>query len=147
MPAATPVAVGGVDVSGLDLPGLVALPRLADGTVAGPLLVGLLARIDTTTLADDAVVLDVAAGWERLTGWVQAGGARVLADFGRCPDIGRGRPGPLGVLVREFGPEEAGLALGVSGAVAGKRLRVAADLASRLPATAAALGAGRLSWV
>ena len=90
--------------------------------------------------ASTGELLDAAAGWERLIGWATAGQAATLAEFARRRPPAEEVPGSR---VGEFAADEVGAALHLCRGTAGARLSFALDL-DRLPATAAALAAGRL---
>ena len=138
----------GVDVSGLDIPGLAGVPRSADGSVPGPVLAGFLSGLDVAALPSDHAVLEVAAGWERVTAWVQAAQLAVVAEFVRRPehlgpdDALPPPAAPLGEVARGFPAEELAVRLASSARDGADRVALAVALTGRLPATAAALAAG-----
>jgi len=102
----------------------------------GPDLVVRLAKIPVDDLSpmDQIIVLQA---WERVASWVAACQQRVLVVVAGDFD---GRDGG-----DDWGCEEVAAALHVSGRTAGSRLAVARSL-ERLPSSAAALAAGRISY-
>ena len=63
----------GIDVAGLVVPGLELLPRNDDdGSVAGELLAGFVARLDPRAIDDEGAALDFVALTDRVVAWAQA---------------------------------------------------------------------------
>jgi len=140
----------GVDVEGLDVPGLESLLRNDDGSVAGDALSRLVAAIDPSDIVDEVASLDFITLTDRVVGWAQAMHLRAIADFVRRPEL---TPldktpfvaAPLGDLVREFADSEVAAALGLTARGAESRIGAAMSCAS-MPATWAALMSGRIDY-
>ena len=86
----------------------------------------------------DGGLIDRVTGFERQASWAAAGQVRVVAELARRRVAARGQQ-ELAFVV-----DEIALALTCSRYVAWSRLHTALDLVDRLPATLAALGAGRI---
>lgn len=103
---------------------------------AGPELAELLATIDPDRLEPGQRV-DLLVAFERLSGWVAASQARVLASLDAAPIFEDG----------EWTREEVAVALRLSAQTAQRRIDVARALCRRLPGTLAALSRGDVSYL
>lgn len=113
---------------------------------AGLELAAVLTSVGDPAGLDDADLVEVLAGWERLAAHVSACQAAVLAELAarRPPAPGE----PMGNVpgVSRFAGDEAAVALGVSRVTGESRLRDAVLLAGDLPGVLAATRDGVLSW-
>ncbi|MFZ0325173.1 MAG: DUF222 domain-containing protein [Actinomycetes bacterium] len=141
----------GVDVDGLELPGLDQLPRQADGTIEGGALVTHLGRLTPDELETDYDVLELVAAWDRVSSWVSAQQLVAIAEFARRPDVLGADPelakasrAPVGRVIRSHPDDEIGAQLGVSRVAASSRLSLALKLADTFRPTAQALAHGRI---
>jgi len=105
----------------------------------GVVLAGSLAEV--VAYVGDGQVVDRIAGFERQASWAAAGQARAIAELA-TRRVEAGGPGELGFYV-----DEVALALTCSRCAAWAKLHTALDLVDRLPATLAALAAGRICAV
>jgi len=113
--------------------------RLADAT-PGPTVIGLLAGLPLEVLDDRERVLVISA-WERQAAWLAATQSEALVAFAGPVEPSEDCNGDY------FAEMEIGAALRISPAAAQQRLAVARALRTRLPATATALEAGRISYL
>jgi len=119
--------------------------------MAGPEAVARLAAPAPADL-DDADLIEVIRGWERLASWVAAGLLAAIAELARRRprDYTANGPGhldrgdPRVPQISEFAVDEIATALRLTRPTAGIRLQLAVELAGRLTATATALRAGHL---
>ena len=113
---------------------------------AGLELAAVLASVGDPAGVDDADLVDLLTGWEKLAAHVSACQAAVLAELAarRPPVVGE----PMGNVpgVSRFAGDEAALALGVSRVSGESRLRDAVLLAGSLPGVLGAARDGVLSW-
>lgn len=113
---------------------------------AGLELAAVLASVGNPAGLDDADLVEVLAGWEKLAAHVSACQAVVLAELAarRPPVSGE----PVGHVpgVSRFAGDEAALALGVSRVTGESRLRDAVLLAGTLPGVLEAARDGRMAW-
>lgn len=144
----------GVDVSGIDLPGMADLARRPDGSVPGPVVAAFLSSIDPADLESDAQVLDAVQLTDRLKSWADALHLTAVAEFVRRPDIwpvpepaaAKAGRRPLGRVARAFPGDEIAARLGVTCRAGDNRIAMACALVGRLPQTLAALRAGHLDF-
>ena len=122
----------------LDAPGEVAV--WAAGARPGPDVVELLSMLDPAAVGSDQRV-DLLVGVERQLAWLHAVQQRVLASLDADP-LGIGADPD-----EDWTREQVGAALRLAPATADRRLTVARQLRGRLPATAAALAAGEISYL
>ena len=141
----------GVDVEGLDVPGVDQLPHHDDGTVAAAALLVHLQSIEAQALDSDYDVLELVSAWERVSSWVSAQQLTAMAEFARRPDVlgaepelARASRAPMGTVRRNRPDDEIGAQLSVSRVAASIRLGLAVGLADRFEATARALEQGRI---
>jgi hypothetical protein len=141
----------GVDVEGLELLGLDALPRLPDGTVVAAELTAFLAAVDPAGLPADFDVLELVAAWDKVSSWVSSRQLTAMAEFARRPDVVGADPElarasrlPVGRVAREHPDDEIGARLRVSSRSASLRLDLAVQLADGFSATGQALARGQL---
>jgi hypothetical protein len=142
----------GIDVSGLQLPGLAGLSACPEGCVDGSALMTLLSSLRPADLLTDMQVLDLATAWSRLDSFVQANHLRSVAEFARRPEqlgagdplVVRARRRPLGEVGRWSPEAELGPALGLSPADAGWLLATACQAVGRFAAALRALHCGRI---
>jgi len=106
----------------------------------GVVLAGSLADVVDAYVGDGQVVVRI-AGFERQASWAAAGQARAIAELA-TRRVEAGGPGELAFYV-----DEVALALTCSRCAARAKLHTALDLVDRLPATLAALAAGRICAV
>jgi hypothetical protein len=119
--------------------------------VVGPEAAARLAAVVPAAL-DDADLIEVMRGWERLASWVAAGELAAIAELARrrprdYMDNGSGhidRGDPRVPQISEFAVDEVASALRLTRPTAGVRVQLAVELAGRLAATAAALRAGSI---
>ena len=83
----TPAAVPVVDVSGLQLPGLEALPRVGEDMVELGLLTSFLAAVEVSGLPSDYDVLELVAAWHRVTAASAAAELAAMAELGTRPEV------------------------------------------------------------
>jgi hypothetical protein len=121
------------------------------GMAPGVELATRLAEITPADLDDDYDVLEVVAAWDRQVAWSNAGQLAAVAEFtrrplsiGLTPDVARAKRGPLGSVRRSNPDDEIAARLSISSGSAGFRVGLAIELAGGLPATAAALAAGKI---
>ncbi|MBO0825979.1 MAG: DUF222 domain-containing protein, partial [Actinobacteria bacterium] len=125
----------------VDVPG-----RVAALLPTGPALVAWLAPASTVDCASDDLA-DIAAGYRRLAAWAQAGELAAVAEMAARTAERRGRADPSTRKPDQVLPEagaEVGLALTMSQLSAMEWTGLASQLRWQLPATAAALAAGRI---
>ncbi|MDQ3055468.1 MAG: 13E12 repeat family protein, partial [Actinomycetota bacterium] len=103
----------------------------------GPGMAGSLAAVPDGELGDGGLI-DRVTGFERQASWVAAGQVRAVAELARRRVAARGEE-ELAFFV-----DEIALALTCSRYAAWAKLHTALDLVDRLPATLAALAAGRI---
>jgi hypothetical protein len=114
---------------------------------------GRAARTRDVRTLDDGELLDAIAESERAIARADAAQLDLLAEFARRPArldlvvadpaLARSEDAPPGQWVREFADDEIAVKLRISRAAASVRIRLACSLVT-LPATRAALGAGRI---
>jgi len=120
-------------------------------TLVGPEAAAGLAAVVPADL-DDAELVEVMGGWERLASWVAAGELAAIAELARrrprdYMDNGPGhidRGDPRVPQISEFAVDEVASALRLIRPTAGVLVQLAVELAGRLAATAAALRAGSI---
>ena len=143
----------GIDVSGCEnLPGLDALPRSADGTIAAGVLCVYADALDEAMLDSDDEALELVVLLDRLTAWTQGRQTSALAEFARRPRsssqdpvVARAQRARVGRDVRDLGGgEEVAAALALSVRAGQDRLGMATTLAGGFPATLAALTRGAI---
>ena len=146
-------AVGGVgiDVDGLDVPGLDGLARGPDGSVDAVGLMSHLRRLDADGLATDYEVLELVTAWDRVGSWVSAQQLTAMAEFARRPDVmgadaelAKASRAPVGGVIRARPDDEIAAQLAVSRMAASTRLGLAVKLADQFGLTGQALAAGRI---
>jgi hypothetical protein len=93
----------------------------------------------------DAALVDAIAAWDRVVSWAQAAQLAAIAELARRRPAQPGQPSD-GTGVSEFAVDEVAAALRLSRPAAGARLQVAVEVATRLPATGAALRRGEIDF-
>ena len=112
----------------------------------GPALASWLSGTEAGQL-DDAALANSITAWRKVTSWAQARELASVAELARrrgvalAPQPGRPRADQLQA---DFAPNEIALALTLTGCSAEYWMSLAVSLGSRLPATLAALGAGKI---
>ncbi len=149
MPPGTPVS----DPAGSFPGGATTAGALPVGTLAGharltpgPALAGWLSGASPDAL-DDAALVNSVTGWRKVTSWAQAQELAAIAELGRrrgvtC-EVAPDRT-PVEELAADFAPNEVALALTLTQCAADYWMILAVSLASRLPATLAALRSGKI---
>ncbi len=149
MPARTP----GSDPAGSFPGGATTAGALPVGALAGharltpgPALAGWLSGASPDVL-DDAALVNSVTGWRKVTSWAQAQELAAIAELGRrrgvtC-EVAPDRT-PVEELAADFAPNEVALALTLTQCAADYWMILAVSLASRLPATLAALRSGKI---
>ncbi len=112
----------------------------------GPALASWLSCMDAAQL-DDAALANSITAWRKVTSWAQARELAAVAELARRRGVALapqpGRP-PADQLQANFAPNEIALALTLTGCSAEYWMSLAVSLGSRLPATLAALAAGKI---
>ena len=112
----------------------------------GPALARWLSCMDAAQL-DDAALANSITAWRKVTSWAQARELAAVAELARRRGVALtpqpGRPLPE-QLQANFAPNEIALALTLTGCSADYWMSLAVSLASRLPATLAALAGGTI---
>ena len=141
----------GIDVSGIDLAGLDALPSIGDGLVDPATLVGWLLANPAEELLTDYEVVEHAAAWERVRTFSAAQAITSMTEFARRPEyvgphpeVGRPRRAPVGTAIRLYPNDELAARLGVTSRTIDSQLSVGLALAKRLPRTGGGFACGRL---
>ena len=112
----------------------------------GPALAGWLSCASQTDLDDAGLVTSIAA-WRKVTSWAQARELTAVAELARRRSGGAGAAScqdPAQKLEAEFAPSEVALALTLTQSGAEYWMGLAVSMTRRLPATLAALSAGRV---
>src|SRR6476659_4333712 len=129
----------GIDVSDLELPGLVDLPGYADGHVPGGVLCALIDRIDPATLVTDREVVDYIAASRRCASWATSRELAATTEFVRRPEyvgpdpqVPLARRGAVGDVAREHAGLELAARLGMAARTADRHIDLACRLASDL---------------
>jgi Domain of unknown function (DUF222) len=159
MPPGTPGSDPAGSIPGGSFPGEAttagALPAgaLPAGTLAGharltpgPALAGWLSGASPDVL-DDAALVNSVTGWRKVTSWAQAQELAAIAELGCRRGVTREvAPDrtPVEELAADFAPNEVALALTLTQCAADYWMTLAVSLASRLPATLAALRSGKI---
>ena len=112
----------------------------------GPALANWLSCMDAAQL-DDAALANSITAWRKVTSWAQARELAAVAELAHRRGVALapppGRP-PADRLQADFAPNEIALALTLTGCSADYWMSLAVSLDSRLPATLAALAAGKI---
>ncbi len=94
------MSVSAVDASGVDLPAVRALGVDGCGLLPAGALAGVLAGIAAERVVDDGDLLELAAGFQVLVAWAEAGVLASVAEFARRPAVvnpaGTAGPGARG---------------------------------------------------
>jgi hypothetical protein len=154
----TLAAVPVVDVSGLEVPGLEGLPRVAGDVVALGVLTSFLSAVDVSGLRSDFDVLEVVAAWDRVVASASAAQLHAVSELAARPEVfgadddprviaRRAVRAPAGTTTRTCIGDEVAARLAESPASSGRRVRVALELSVRFPRMWAELSAGRVSEV
>jgi hypothetical protein len=154
----TLAAVPVVDVSGLEVPGLEALPRVGEDMVALGVVTSFLASLEVSGLRSDFDVLEVVAAWHRVTAASAAAELAAVAELAARPEVfgadddprviaRRAQRAPAGTSTRAWVGDEVAARLADSPGTSGRRVRVALELPVRFPRMWAELSAGRVSEV
>jgi hypothetical protein len=153
-----PSSFGGsarVDVSGLEVPGMDALPRVGAEVELG-VLAGFLSGLDLGSLPSDFDVLDVVAAWDRVVSSASAAQVVAVGELAARPEVygpdddpsvvaRRAERAPVGTTTRSWLAEELAARLGESVWTGGRLGQSGVQLPHRFPLTLAGHRAGRVS--